>query len=85
MDITIELIFALVQAVITGILGSFLKDNIIPAKYIPLQNIGIGVVSAIVAVYFNIFNDIPTAIFFCLVISLGVGGTYDLIKTRSKD
>ena len=46
MEITIDLIFALVQAVVTAILGTFLKDNVVPSKWIPIQNIVIGLVSS---------------------------------------
>lgn len=79
---TIEFIFALVTAVVTAILGTFLKDGVVPAKFIPLQNLGIGIIAAFVAVYFGIFNDIPTAILVSLGMSMGVGGTYDLAKTK---
>lgn len=81
-EITIELIFALVQAFLTAILGVILKDRVIPSRFIPIQNIVIGVVSALIAVYFNLYDNVPFAIFSCLVVSLGVGGAYDAIKTK---
>lgn len=84
MTITIELIFALVTAVITAILGTILKDKVIPARFIPLQNLVIGLISAGLAIAFGLFNNIPIAIFTCLAISMGVGGTYDLTQTNKK-
>ncbi len=84
MEITLDLIFMLVQAVLTGILGAFMKDNVIPARFVPIQNIVIGIVSAFIAIYFGLFNNIPTAIFICLAVSLGVGGGYDAIQTKNK-
>lgn len=84
MEITIELIFALVQAIITAVLGVFLKDSVVPSKWIPIQNIIIGLISAGVAVYFNLFTSIPVAIVTCLAISLGVGGGYDAIQAKNK-
>lgn len=81
---TFELIFAVVTAVVTGVLGSITKNTVIPSKYIPLQNIAIGIVAAVVAVYFKLFNDIPTAIIVSLAISLGVGGTYDAVQIPKK-
>ena len=32
MEITIDLIFALVQAIVTAVLGTFLKDSVVPSK-----------------------------------------------------
>ncbi len=84
MEITIELIFALVQAIITAVLGIFLKDSIVPSKWIPIQNIVIGLISAVVAIYFGLFSNIPVAIVTCLAISLGVGGGYDAIQAKNK-
>ena len=81
---TFELIFAVVTAVVTGVLGAITKNNPIPSRFIPLQNIGIGIIAACVAVYFNLFNDIPTAIIFSLAISLGVGGAYDATRIKAK-
>lgn len=84
MEITIELIFALVQAIVTAILGTFLKDSVVPSKWIPIQNIVIGLISAGIAIYFGLFTNIPIAIVTCLAISLGVGGTYDVVQIKNK-
>ena len=81
---TFELIFAVVTAVITGLLGAIMKDKVIPSKYIPLQNIVIGLIAAVVAVHFKLFNDIPTAIIVSLALSLGVGGAYDAKQIPKK-
>lgn len=81
---TFELIFAVVTAVITGVLGTFTKNKIVPSKYIPIQNIVIGIIAAIIAVYFKLFNDIPTAIIVSLALSLGVGGAYDVKQIPKK-
>lgn len=84
MEITIDLIFALVQAIVTAVLGTFLKDSVVPSKWIPIQNIVIGLISSGIAIYFGLFANIPVAIFTCLAISLGVGGTYDVIQIKNK-
>lgn len=84
MEITIDLIFALVQAIVTAVLGTFLKDSVVPSKWIPIQNIVIGLISSGIAIYFGLFTNIPVAIFMCLAISLGVGGTYDAIQIKNK-
>lgn len=84
MDITIELIFALVTAIVTGVLGSILKNSVVPAKFIPIQNLVIGIISAVIAISLGLFTSIPIAIITCLAISMGVGGTYDLTQTKNK-
>lgn len=84
MDITFELVFVVVSACITGILGTVFKDTIVPARFIPLQNIGIGIIAALVAVYFNLFDNVGVAILVSLAVSLGVGGGYDALKTKLK-
>lgn len=81
---TFELIFAVVTAVITGILGAFMKDRVVPSRFIPIQNIVIGLISAVVAVYFGLFTDIPTAIVMSLAIALSVGGAYDAAQIKKK-
>ena len=53
MEITIDLIFALVQAIVTAVLGTFLKDSIVPSKWIPIQNIVIGLISSVIAIYLD--------------------------------
>ncbi len=84
MEMTFELIFTLVTAVFTGVMGAILKGKVIPSHLIPIQNLVIGIIAALVAVYFDLFNDIPTAIIISLAIALGVGGAYDLTKTKNK-
>jgi hypothetical protein len=84
MEITVELIFALVTAIVTGILGAFMKNTVIPARFIPLQNLVIGIISSVIAISMGLFTSIPVAIISCLAIAMGVGGTYDLAQTSKK-
>lgn len=81
---TLELIFGVVQAIVTGILGAFTKKGVIPKKYIPIQNILIGLIAGLLALYFNIHKECGMALFTCLAISLGVGGGYDVIQIKNK-
>lgn len=81
---TIEIIFGLVQAIVTAILGSFTKKGVVPKKYIPLQNIAVGVVAGLLAIYFKLYDDAVVAIMVCLSISLGVGGAYDAAQIKNK-
>lgn len=82
---TMEMIFAVVTAVVTGILGTITKERVIPSRFVPIQNIIIGLIAAGIAIYFKIFNDIPTAILTCLAFTLCAGGTYDAITIYKKN
>lgn len=82
---TMEMIFAVVTAAITGILGCITKERVIPSRFIPIQNIVIGLISAGIAVYFKIYADIPTAILTCLAFTLCAGGTYDAVTIYKKN
>lgn len=81
---TMEFIFSVVTAGVTAILGVFFKDTVIPRRFIPLQNIVIGIIAAIISVYFNLFDNVATAILVSLGMSLGVGGAYDAVRIPSK-
>ena len=82
--IYVELIFALVQAIVTAILGAILKEKVVPSRFVPIQNLVIGLISAGIAVYFDLFVNVPMAIVTCLAISLGVGGGYDALQAKNK-
>jgi len=81
---SMELIFSVVTAVVTGVLGAIMKNRVVPSKFIPLQNILIGVLAGVIALYYKLFNDAPTAIIVSLAIALGVGGTYDAFQITKK-
>ena len=82
---SIEIIFGVVQAIVTAIAGIIFKKTDVPARYIPIQNIIIGLISGLLAYYFGIYTDMPTALMLCLAISLGVGGAYDVMAISSKN
>lgn len=81
---SMELIFSVVTAVVTGVLGAIMKNRVVPSKFIPIQNILIGLLAGCLALYFKLFNDAPTAMIVSLAISMGVGGTYDAIQIPKK-
>jgi len=81
---TLEIIFAIVQVVVTEIVAVFFKDNIIPKKAIPLVNLGIGIVVAIFAICFGLFDNPLTAILASLGLAFAVGGIYDTAKSVNK-
>lgn len=80
----IELIFGVIQAVVTAILGSFTKKGKVPKRFIPLQNAIVGIIAGLLAVYFGVYDNVIMAMFMCLAVSMGVGGVYDATQTKVK-
>ncbi len=79
---TVEVIIAVVTAVITGVLGVFFKDNIVPSRFIPIQNLIIGVIATIITICTGLVSDLLIAGLICFGASFGVGGLYDLVHTK---
>lgn len=80
----IELIFGVIQAVVTAVLGAITKKTKVPNYLIPLQNAIVGIIAGILSMYFGIYDNAIVAIFLCLTISMGVGGAYDATQLKSK-
>lgn len=81
---TMELIFSVVTLVVTGLLGMFTKNSVIPSRFIPLQNLVIGIVAGLFAVYFGLFDDIVLAIFIGVGMAFSAGGVYDFFDKLKK-
>ena len=77
---TIEFIFAVVQVVVTELVATIFKDSVIPSRFIPLVNFGIGIIVAICAVCLGLYSDILTAIIVSLGLAFAIGGVYDAVK-----
>lgn len=70
--------------VITLIAGAITKTFIeeIPTKFIPIQNLAIGIISAIICIVFDVETNILQAFVLCILASFGAGGAYDFAKTK---
>jgi hypothetical protein len=81
-----EITYVIIIAIVTYVLGSITKlfIEVIPNKYIPLQNVVIGVVSALICYFTKIETDLLQAIVLCLTATMGAGGVADLMKTITK-
>lgn len=82
MTITIEVLTAVATFLVTMLLGYITGKTTIPNKYIPLQNLLIGILVGIGAWYYKLYPDIVTALIASVFATLGAGGTYDLLKTK---
>ena len=81
-----EVTYLIVIALVTYVLGSITKLKIdkIPNKFIPIQNVIIGVVSAVICIVWKIEPDPMQAVILCLFATTGAGGINDLLSTKKK-
>lgn len=82
MEITYVIIIAII-AYIFGAITKLFVDSI-PNKYIPIQNVAIGVISGLICYFTGIEADFLQAIVLCLVATMGAGGVADLINIKNK-
>ena len=82
-----EITYVVIIAIIAYICGAITKLFIdqIPNKYIPIQNVAIGIVSALVCYFTGIESNILQAFVLCLVATMGAGGVADLINIKSRE
>ena len=82
-----EITYVVVIAIIAYIFGAITKVWIdeIPNKYIPIQNVIIGVISAIICYFTGIEPNLLQAIVLCLVACMGAGGIADLINIKKEN
>ena len=85
-EITAELIFAVVTAVVTAIVGWAAKKwNWDTADYIPFQNLAVAIISGILFVVTGLISNVIIAFIISFGASFGAGGLYDLIKTKKEE
>lgn len=77
-----EVTYIVVITIVAYILGSITKIFIekIPNKYIPLQNVFVGLTSALICYFTKIETNLLQAIVLCLMATMGAGGIADLMK-----
>lgn len=82
MEITYVMIIALVAYVLGAITKIFVDK--IPNKYIPIQNVIVGIVSALICYFTGIESSLLQAIVLCGFATMGAGGIADLINIKNK-
>lgn len=80
MEITYVIIIALVAYIFGAITKIFIDS--IPNKYIPIQNVVIGIISAIICYFAKIETNLLQSFVLCLMATMGAGGIADLIKIK---
>lgn len=82
-----EITYMVIVGIITYFLGAITKTfiNEIPNKFIPLQNVIIGVISALVCYFAKVEPNLLQAFVLCLFATMGAGGASSLPKVFKKD
>jgi len=83
MTITYIVIIAVVAYVFGAITKAFIEN--VQNKFIPLQNVVIGIVSALICYFCKIETDLLQSVILCLVATMGAGGISDLVKLFKKE
>ena len=86
-EIAMEITYVIIIGIIAYICGAITKIFVdsIPNKFIPIQNVIIGVISAIICYLTGIEPNLLQAIVLCLVATMGAGGIADLINIKNKE
>lgn len=81
-----EITYVVIIAIIAYIFGAITKLYVeeIPNKFIPLQNVIVGAISAVICYFTGIEPNLLQAIVLCLVATMGAGGVADLINIKNK-
>lgn len=82
MEITYVIIIGIIAYIFGAITKLFIEE--IPNKFIPLQNVIVGVISAVICYFTGIEPNLLQAIVLCLVATMGAGGVADLINIKNK-
>lgn len=83
MDITYVIIISIVAYIFGAITKCFIDT--VPNKYIPIQNVLIGVFSGITCYIMKIEPNLVQALIMCIVATMGAGGIADLINIKNKE
>ena len=81
-----EITYVVIIAIVAYVLGAITKIFIdaVPNKYIPIQNVVVGIISALICYFTGIETNLLQAIVLCLVACMGAGGIADLINIKNK-
>ncbi|HIU12205.1 MAG TPA: hypothetical protein IAB65_05840 [Candidatus Onthocola stercorigallinarum] len=82
MTLTISVIVMLVTYICGAITKIFIEE--IPNRYIPIQNVIIGIISGVICFFIEIDDNIIESILICLMSALSAGGISDLVETNKK-
>ena len=81
-----EITYVIIIAIIAYIFGAITKMFVdsIPNKFIPIQNVIIGIISALICYFTGIETNLLQSLVLCIVACMGAGGIADLINIKNK-
>lgn len=81
-----EITYVIIIGIVTYILGAITKLFIdkIPNKYIPIQNVVVGIIAGLICYFTNVETNLLQALVLCLTASMGAGGIADLTQTKKE-
>ena len=83
---TIEIVMSFATIIVTFLLGLLTKKvEIVESKYIPIQNVLIGIIAGLLGYACGLYTNVFVGILTCFWSAMSAGGIYDLVKTRSDD
>ena len=82
-----EITYMVVVALVTLIAGAITKVfiDVVPNKFIPLQNLIIGLVATAICYFGGIETNLLQALCLCVFASMGAGGIADMKKVAKKE
>lgn len=80
MTISLSVIIMLVAYIFGAITKIFIEN--VPNKFIPIQNVVIGILSGVVCYFLYIDDNLLNSIVVCIMSTMSAGGIADLIETR---
>lgn len=83
MEITYVIIIAIIAYICGAITKIFIDE--IPNKFIPIQNVLIGIISGIICYFTGIEPNLLQSLVLCIVACMGAGGIADLINIKNKE
>lgn len=82
MTISLSVIIMLVAYIFGAITKIFIEN--VPNKFIPIQNVVIGILSGVVCFFLHIYDNLLNSIVVCIMSTMSAGGIADLIETRKR-
>lgn len=78
-----EITYIIIIGIVTYIFGAITKTfiDVIPNKYIPLQNVIIGLISGLICYFTKIESSLMQSLVLCFTASMTAGGVAGIVKT----
>ena len=82
-----QITYLVIIAIITYVLGAVNKVlwKKMPNKYIPIQNVLIGLISGLICFLFKVEPNFLNAMVLCLSATMSAGGIADLVNVKNNE